>query len=92
MEIDRPSFLYGFLLGFLLSGYLGWLLQKIRQTRSVMQAPDRPMSGNTPHTPRSVFAAAAAAFWRLLRWLFLLLLSLVIAGTLLYYLLLGEFS
>ena len=62
--LDIPSFL----LGFLISGYLGWILQRIRRNRGTMDAPNYPMAVYTRNTPSHVFAAARAAFWRFLGW------------------------
>jgi hypothetical protein len=91
MEIHQPSFFMGFVIGFLFSGYLGWVLQRIRQARIDMATPDRPMTVPTQRTPRAVMTAAAAAFWRLVRWLIVLLLSIVV-GILLIQLLIQSFS
>jgi hypothetical protein len=87
MDIDQYSFTVGFAFGFLFSGVLGWILQRMRQAWHGMGAPDRPMNVETPHTPRWVMARAAAALWRLMGLLVLLLLTLGAGGWLLYQLL-----
>ncbi len=88
MSLDHPSFFFGFILGFLVAGVLGWILQRVRQTMQDMGAPNRPMMIATNRTPNDVVRASGAAFWRLIGWFFLLFCGLGIAGWLLYQVLL----
>jgi hypothetical protein len=75
--LDVPSFI----LGVIVSGYLGWVLQQIRLQRGPMGAPNRPMSVPTKGTPEGVRQAARAALWRFLGWWFVMICSIgVLAG------------
>ena len=86
MHLDRDSLVIGLLAGAMIAGVGGMVLRRIRQAQLGMGAPDKPMTVKTSGTPREVMKAAAAAFRTCLFWTIALLLFLVVAGGLIYYL------
>lgn len=87
MDLHQGSFIIGFIFGFAIAGVLGNILQRIRKARQGMGAPDNPMSVKTSGTPRSVMAAAAAAFRTFLFWSFVLFAFVGLVAVMLYALL-----
>jgi hypothetical protein len=87
VNFDNLSFLTGFFFGFLVSGVIGYMLNRINLARNAMRAPDRPMSVPTGNTPRTVLANAARAGQTCMTWSIALLLFIVVVIALLYMLL-----
>ncbi len=82
--------LLSFVLGVLAAGILGRIFTRIALERGQIQRPYKKMAVYTDQTPDDVFQAARGAFWRLLGWYIVLGISLVIIGSLVYYLSISE--
>lgn len=89
MDIDRTTFVAGFVLGFVIAGGFGYIFRRIDLALNGMRSPDRPMNVPTANTPRSVMEAAAAAFRQCLFWSIVMVLFVVAAVFLLYGILFG---
>lgn len=76
--------LISFMIGFIIAGFLGNLLQRIRRERGIMQAPDRPMNVPTVATPNNVKAIAREAFGRFIRLWILFFISVAIIAAFIY--------
>lgn len=84
---DQESVLVGLIAGFLIAGIIGNILQRITKARRDMGAPDRSMTVPTAGTPRGVMANAARAMRSCFIWTLTLILVLLIAGGVVYFLL-----
>lgn len=80
MQIDPSSFLLGLVLGAIFTIAITLIAGRIYQAWLLMGTPDQPMNVTTPtqHTPRQIMVAAAAAFWTILQWAFVLFLLIVV--------------
>ena len=83
MNVDDISFIVGFLLGFLVAGIIGQMMNRINKARNAMGDPDKPMRVATANTPRSVMASAAKAGQTCLLWSFALVLFVAVVIALL---------
>ena len=83
MIIDDVSLLLGFVLGFLVAGIIGQMLNRISKARNAMGDPDKPMKVATTNTPRSVMTSAAKASQTCLVWSFALVLFVAVVIALL---------
>ena len=79
----QPDFCYGFILGFLIAGVLGFTLTKIRAARDTMGSPYRPMTVKTQKTPRQVMDEAAGARLSCILWTIFGIASILISLALL---------
>ena len=87
--LDRESLLVGLILGVLIAGVAGNILQRIRLARLGMSLPNRPMAVRTEGTPRGIIQNASRAARTCLFWALVLILFLVIAGGFVYWLIAG---
>lgn len=76
--------LASFIIGLVAAGFLGNILQQMRNQRGLMKAPDRPMNVPTQGTPNSVIAIASAAFWRFIRLCIFFVISVIVIGAIVY--------
>lgn len=69
---------YGFLLGFLTAGVLGFIFQRLRMLTKQAGAADRKVAEvETKKSPREVYMSSMRARTELAVWLFLLVLIIV---------------
>ena len=69
---------YGFLLGFLTAGVLGFIFQRLRMLTKQAGAADRKVAEvKTKKSPREVYMSSMRARTELAVWLFLLVLIIV---------------
>lgn len=83
MNVDDISFFLGFVLGFLVAGIFGQMMNRINKARNAMGDPDKPMKVATTNTPRSVMASAAKAGQTCLLWSLALVLFVAVVIALL---------
>ncbi len=73
--------LISFLIGFMVAGFLGNILQRIRLERGIIDEPNRPMTIETEETPNMVRNRARGAFWRfILLWILFCICVVVIVA------------
>ena len=76
--------LLSFIIGLVVAGVLGRLLQRIRVERSIMAEPDRPMNIPTEETPNIVREISRRAFWRFIRLCVTFFVSVVVIAAFIY--------
>jgi hypothetical protein len=84
MNSNEGYFLVGFLAGFGVAGFAGYMLNRINKARNDMRAPDRPMNVPTGKTPRSVMVSAAESARTCMLWSLALVLFLAVVALALF--------
>ena len=87
MNSNEAYFLVGFLVGFGVAGFAGYMLNRINKARNDMRAPDRPMNVPTGKTPRTVMVSAAESARTCMLWSLALVLFFAVVAVVLFYLL-----
>jgi len=82
MLIEQESFLVGFLAGFIVAGYFGWLMGRIRADRSAAKRSGQvaAVTVKSEKSPSEIVREATAASMRTLFWTLLLILSAAVIG------------